>query len=233
MAAKDYRIPFCGRAKLCELIISCWTRGCVSLCHCYKQNCCSHPCTPCGYFPGRVYGHGIAGESTCILLRFSLKIFSKLLPIMGLSSIFTPWLTWASFLISLSALQGRGEINLKVSDLLTLVSKSPPKTGTLLPLPHGALRMRSTLLGISLQALPDTWPNPRVAFPVWAWALGRVHWARTKGEQNAPRQHWLRAALVGVVFRLILVPLFSSSAPPLALSSDLCSKHTSSLNLQV
>lgn len=90
------------------------------------------------------------------MLRFSLKIFSKLLPIMGLSSIFTPWLTWASFLISLSALQGRGEINLKVSDLLTLVSKSPPKTGALLPLPHGALRMRSTLLGISLQALPDT-----------------------------------------------------------------------------
>lgn len=62
---------------------------------------------------------------------------------------FTPCHTWSSLLIYMSALQGRGEINLKVSDLLTLVSESPHKMGALPHLSQGALRVHSTLLGIS------------------------------------------------------------------------------------
>lgn len=44
---------------------------------------------------------------------------------MGLSSIFTSWLVGTSFLIYTSALRGRGEMNLKVSDLLTFWFQSP------------------------------------------------------------------------------------------------------------
>lgn len=48
---------------------------------------------------GRIYGSGITGESTCLLLRFLFRIFRKFLPVMGLSSISTPQLTCPSFLV--------------------------------------------------------------------------------------------------------------------------------------
>lgn len=64
-------------------------------------------------------------------LGYYSKNFRKFVPVMGLSSVFAPGLHSTSFLISVSAPGGRGEINLKLSDLPTLVSKGPRKMGPL------------------------------------------------------------------------------------------------------
>lgn len=107
----------------------------------------------------------LLGETIRVLLRFLLKLFRKFLPVTGLSSISTPWLICTSFLISMSA-QGRGEISLKVSDLLTLVSKSPPKTRPLPPSPKLAPRMPSTIREISPHTFLGLCPSLRGAFAV-------------------------------------------------------------------